>query len=305
MSELIPLASIEESILLLRRQRVMLDMDLARLYGIQTKVLVQAVKRNRDRFPGDFMFQLTKEELEDWRSQIVTSNPAAKMGLRRRPYAFTEHGVLMLSSVLRSRRAVQVNIEIMRAFLRLRRLVTGQPEIVARLDELERRYDARFRAVFEAIRLLMVEPERGRREIGFGAGEQGPGRGVRLPMHQYRCLRSGAHSVGGGGGEAAGEGVAGSGGEQRAARTGRISRGVHLMGTTLEFTVPNALLEMGLEPAEIQRRALEWLALSLFTRERISSGKAACLLGIHRSDILALLRQYGMAFVGTGLAKKV
>ncbi len=171
MSELIPLASIEDSILLLRRQRVMLDMDLARLYGIQTKVLVQAVKRNRDRFPGDFMFQLTKEELEDWRSQIVTSNPAAKMGLRRRPYAFTEHGVLMLSSVLRSRRAVQVNIEIMRAFVRLRRLVAGRPEIVARLDELERRYDARFRTVFEAIRRLMVEPEQAGREIGFGVEE--------------------------------------------------------------------------------------------------------------------------------------
>src|SRR5262245_15530985 len=112
-ASLIPTERIEKAILLVRGQKEILDRDLAELYGVATKALVQAVKRNRKRFPGDFMFQLSTEELERWRSQIVTSNPAAKMGLRRRPYAFTEQGVAMLSSVLHSQRAVEVNIEIM------------------------------------------------------------------------------------------------------------------------------------------------------------------------------------------------
>jgi hypothetical protein len=111
----IPPQLIERRIYLIRRQKVMLDRDLAELYRVETRALVQGVKRNLDRFPQDFMFQLTRDELEQWRSQIVISNPGAKMGLRRRPYAFTEQGVAMLSSVLRSERAVQVNIAIMRA----------------------------------------------------------------------------------------------------------------------------------------------------------------------------------------------
>src|SRR6476660_3667459 len=112
--------AIEQSIVQLRGQKVLLDADLAQLYGVTTKALNQAVQRNRSRFPEDFMFRLSAEELAKWRSQIVTSNSGAKMGLRRAPYAFTEQGVAMLSSVLRSERAVQVNIAIMRAFVKLR-----------------------------------------------------------------------------------------------------------------------------------------------------------------------------------------
>jgi hypothetical protein len=130
-------------------------------------VFNQAVKRNLNRFPEDFMFQLTKVELEDWRSQIVTSNPAAKMGLRRPPYAFTEQGVAMLSSVLRSERAVMVNIEIMRTFVRLRELLATHADLARRLDELEKKYDKQFASVFEAIRQLMTPPERPTREFGY------------------------------------------------------------------------------------------------------------------------------------------
>ena len=159
---------IERSILLIRGQKVLLDMDLARLYGVPTKVLVQAVKRNLARFPSDFMFQLSKQELEDWRSQFVTSNPRAKMGLRRPPYAFTEQGVAMLSSVLRSKRAVAVNIEIMRAFVRLRQMLAGHAELARKVDELEKKYDSQFSVVFDAIRQLMTPPKLPpKRRIGF------------------------------------------------------------------------------------------------------------------------------------------
>jgi hypothetical protein len=162
---------IESAVLVLRGEKVLLDADLAAMYGVTTKALNQAVRRNRSRFPPDFMFRLTKEELENWRSQVVTSNPAAKMGLRRAPYAFTEQGVAMLSSVLRSERAVRVNVEIMRAFVRLRRVLAVNAELAGRLDELERRvgrHDEQFTAVIRAIRQLMepVEPAK-RRKIGF------------------------------------------------------------------------------------------------------------------------------------------
>ena len=165
---LIPAERIEKAILLIRGQKVMLDADLAMLYQVQTKALVQAVKRNLNRFPSDFMFQLSKEELENWRSQIVTSNPGARMGLRRRPYAFTEQGVAMLSSVLHSERAVVVNIEIMRAFVRLRQILATHVELAHKLDELEKRYDAQFKMVFDAIRQLMAPPPDTRKgKIGF------------------------------------------------------------------------------------------------------------------------------------------
>ncbi len=154
-------------IVVIRDRQVMLDADLAELYRIRTKALVQAVKRNIERFPDDFMFQLSREELEDWRSQIVTSNPAAKMGLRRRPYAFTEHGILMLSSVLRSPRAVEVNIEIMRTFVRLRRMVATHEELAQKVAAMEKRYDARFRAVFDALRKLLLPPAVSTKRIGF------------------------------------------------------------------------------------------------------------------------------------------
>ena len=147
----------------------MLDFDLAELYGVETRALVQAVKRNQDRFPEDFMFQFTPQEREEWRSQFVMSNFSAKMGLRRRPYAFTEQGVAMLSSVLRSKRAVAVNVEIMRAFVRLREMLSSHKELARRLDDLEKQYDQKFRAVFDAIRQLMTPPSSSqqKRRIGF------------------------------------------------------------------------------------------------------------------------------------------
>jgi hypothetical protein len=164
---LIPAERIERSILLMRGQKVMLDRDLAELYGVETRVLVQAVKRNIKRFPADFMFQLSKPELENWRSHFVTSNPAAKMGLRRRPYAFTEQGVAMLSSVLHSDRAIDVNIAIMRAFVRLREMLASNANLARRLDELERKYDQQFSVVFEAIRQLMTPPSADKAEMGY------------------------------------------------------------------------------------------------------------------------------------------
>jgi hypothetical protein len=159
--DLIPVERIEKAILLIRGQKVLLDRDLGDLYGVATKVLNQAVGRNRNRFPDDFMFQLSREEFNDWRSQIVTSNSAAKMGVRRWPYAFTEQGVAMLSSVLNSDRAIEVNIAIMRAFVRLREMLSTHKDLARKLDELERKlaeHDDKFAVVFEAIRQLMAPP---------------------------------------------------------------------------------------------------------------------------------------------------
>ena len=161
----IPSERIAEAILMIRDQRVMLDWILAELYGVETRVLVQAVKRNRTRFPDDFMFQLTREEAASLRSQIVISS--SRGGRRTLPYAFTEQGVAMLSSVLRSRRAVEVNIEIMRMFVRLRIMIGGQADLVRRLDELEARYDEQFRTVFEAIRALITLDTKPANRIGF------------------------------------------------------------------------------------------------------------------------------------------
>ncbi|OGQ26322.1 MAG: DNA-binding protein [Deltaproteobacteria bacterium RBG_16_71_12] len=161
---------IERAILLLRGHRVLLDAELAALYGVETRELIQAVKRNIDRFPADFMFQLSAEELAALRSQSVMSKPAGRGGRRTLPYAFTEQGVAMLSSVLRSDRAVQVNIEIMRAFVRLRQLLRQNAELARRLVALEKKYDARFRAVFDAIRELMEPATKAKRLIGFGRG---------------------------------------------------------------------------------------------------------------------------------------
>ena len=158
--------AIEKRIFVLRGHRVMLSFDLAALYGVEPRALIQAVKRNIDRFPEDFMFQLTDQEFRDLKSQIVTSSWG---GLRRaKPYAFTEHGVAMLSSVLRSKRAVQVNIAIMRAFVRLRELLAGHQDLARKLAELEKKYDAQFKVVFDAIRNLMKPPVPTiRKQIGF------------------------------------------------------------------------------------------------------------------------------------------
>jgi hypothetical protein len=162
----VPLRRIEQAILVIRGHRVMLSADLAALYGVEPKVLVQAVKRNIERFPDDFMFQLTQDEHRILKSQFVTSSWG---GARRAlPYAFTEQGVAMLSSVLRSKRAVQVNVEVMRTFVRLRRILAENAGLAQRLDELEKKYDVQFKVVFDAIRQLMQPPPVPKRHrIGF------------------------------------------------------------------------------------------------------------------------------------------
>ena len=169
----IPAERIAQAILLIRGEKVLLDGELAKLYGVTTFNLNKAVKRNVKRFPEDFMFQLTDEEFENWRSQMVTPNSTIKMGVRYRPLAFTEHGIAMLSSVLNSERAVAVNIEIMRTFVRLRQWLTSNKDLAKRLDDLEMKYDRQFKSVFDAIRQLMspptATPKKGRigfREIG-------------------------------------------------------------------------------------------------------------------------------------------
>jgi ORF6N domain len=157
--------SIEKSILVIRGERVMLDEDLAKLYGVEVRALIQAVKRNAARFPDDFGFQLAKDEWEILKSQTVISSSYG--GRRFAPYAFTEHGVAMLASVLRSERAALVNIEVVRTFVRLRRTVAEHADLSRRLDALESRYDAEFRHVFDAIRELTAMPEKPKRKIGF------------------------------------------------------------------------------------------------------------------------------------------
>jgi phage regulator Rha-like protein len=145
----------------------MLDTDLAELYGVPAKVLNQAVRRNATRFPADFMFQLTGEEATALRSQFVTLKTGRGQHRKYRPYAFTEQGVAMLSSVLHSERAIQVNIAIMRAFVQLREMIGSNKGLARRLNELEKKYDSQFRVVFEAIRELMAEPESKVKRIGF------------------------------------------------------------------------------------------------------------------------------------------
>jgi hypothetical protein len=165
MKALMPVVLIEQKIYLMRGLKVMLSTDLADLYGVEPKVLVQTLKRNQDRFPDDFMFQLTKEEFLNLKSQIVTSSWG---GLRRAmPYAFTEQGVAMLSGVLNSKRAVQVNIAIMRAFVKLREMISSNKELAKKLQELEKKYDMQFKVVFDAIRELMKHPEPKQKKIGF------------------------------------------------------------------------------------------------------------------------------------------
>jgi ORF6N domain-containing protein len=183
----IPDSLIENSIVLVRGHKVILDRELARLYGVSTRTLNQAVKRNLNRFPEDFMFQLTADETAAWhhtsserlrsqivilnatnlRSQIVTLKKSRGKHVKYRPYAFTEHGILMLSSVLKSERAVQVNIQIMRTFVRLREILASNADLNRRLDDLERNYDTKFKVVFDAIRTLLAAPEKTTRKIGF------------------------------------------------------------------------------------------------------------------------------------------
>ncbi len=172
--------AIEGRIFMIRGHKVMLSTHLAELYGVEPKVMIQAVKRNSERFPADFMFQLTNQEVINLKSQIVTSSWG---GIRRaNPYAFTEQGVAMLSSVLRSKRAVQVNIAIMRAFVKLREILSTHKELAHKLAELERkieRHDEEIKTIFDAIRQLMATPEPKKKKIGFV---------VRERSVQYRTL---------------------------------------------------------------------------------------------------------------------
>ena len=158
---------ITDKIILFRDKKVMLDRDLAKLYGVPTFVLNQAVKRNIDRFPSDFMFRLDKKEAEFLTSQIVISKTEGRGGRRYLPYVFTEQGVAMLSSVLNSKRAIQVNIEIMRAFAKIREMILSYRELQKKINEMEQKYDKNFSAVFEALRELITPPEKPRRRIGF------------------------------------------------------------------------------------------------------------------------------------------
>jgi phage regulator Rha-like protein len=168
MTSIVPIESIVSKILFFRGEKVLLDRDLAELYGVETKVLKQAVRRNIKRFPNDFMFELTKEESQSLRSQNVT----LKRGQYSKylPFAFTEQGVAMLSSVLNNERAIDVNIAIMRAFVQLRRMIESHDELAGKLAELERHlkdHDEQIQAIFEAIHQLIAPPEKKRRKIGF------------------------------------------------------------------------------------------------------------------------------------------
>ena len=169
-------SKIASRIYLLRGKKVMMDRDLAELYGVETRVLNQAVKRNKDRFPEDFMFQLTKTEFENWISQFVISN-SEKMGLRKLPFVFTEQGVAMLSSVLSSKTAIEVNIQIIRVFTKMREFLFTHNEILLRLEKLEKEtltqgkkmteHEVEIQAIFEALKQLLQTPEQPRQKIGY------------------------------------------------------------------------------------------------------------------------------------------
>ena len=164
MSHLVPIEIIEQKIYLIRGQKVMLSNDLALLYNVEPRAVVQAVKRNIKRFPSDFMFQLTKTESSNLKSQIVISSWG---GRRASPYAFTEQGVAMLSSVLNSERAIQVNIQIMRTFTKLREMIASHADLRKKIEEMEKKYDGNFKVVFHALRQLLQKPEPNRGKIGF------------------------------------------------------------------------------------------------------------------------------------------
>lgn len=167
MKALVPIELIEKKILLIRGKKVMLDSDLAVLYGVPTKRLNEQVRRNLRRFPPDFMFQLTFDEAESLRSQFATLKTGRGRHRKYLPYVFTEQGVAMLSSVLNSERAIEVNILIMRAFVKLREMLVAHKDLAKKLEEMEKKYDAQFKVVFDAIYELMKPPEPSRRRIGF------------------------------------------------------------------------------------------------------------------------------------------
>jgi hypothetical protein len=163
--EKISLNEIEQCIFIVRKQKVMLDSDLAKIYGVETKKLNQAVKRNSNRFPNDFMFQLNNDESEFLRSQFVTSKKSG--GSRYLPHVFTEHGALMLANILNSEAAAEASIQVVRSFVRLREMVISHSELSRKLSDLEKKYDSQFKVVFEAIHKLMVIPEAAKKKIGI------------------------------------------------------------------------------------------------------------------------------------------
>ncbi len=167
MTEIMPMEKITGKIYLIRNTKVMLDRDLAELYAVETSQLKRAVRRHIDRFPEDFMFELTKDELENWRCQIGISNSNVKMGLRYRPMAFTEQGVAMLSSVLNSKRAIHVNIQIMRAFTQIRQMLSTHEDLKRKIEQMESKYDEQFSIVFDAIKQLIETESKPTRKIGF------------------------------------------------------------------------------------------------------------------------------------------
>jgi len=181
MTDLVPSSHVARSILTIRGHKVLLDRDLASLYGVENRVLLQAVRRNVRRFPDDFMIQLTPEEAAALRSQIVISKPG-RGGRRYLPFAFTEQGVAMLSTVLKSEQAIQVNIAIMRTFVQLREVMLSHRDLAAKLATLECKYDGKFKVVFDAIRKLMDPPRPPRKPVGFRTTlrEAAPGRRYRV-----------------------------------------------------------------------------------------------------------------------------
>lgn len=179
MKSLVPMEVIEQKILLIRREKMMLDKDLAALYGVTTSNLNKAVNRNIERFPLDFMIQLTDEEFKNLKFHFGTSSWG---GTRKPPRAFTEQGVAMLSSVLRSKRAVEANIMIVRTFVKLRRMIATHKDLAGKLAELEKKYDSQFKVVFDALRSLMSEPEPKEKKIGF----------IKERRAIYRMTRQGA-----------------------------------------------------------------------------------------------------------------
>ncbi|HLE41477.1 MAG TPA: ORF6N domain-containing protein [Nitrospirota bacterium] len=169
MKSLVAMEVVEKKIVLIRGQKVILDVDLSELYRVPTKVFNQAVKRNIDRFPKDFMFQLTADEALAIRSQFVT---ASKRNIRYLPYAFTEHGIIMAASILNSQRAIDASVYVVRAFVKLREMIASHKDLVKKLDELEKKYDGQFQIVFEAIRQILEVEDKPKRKIGFIAKER-------------------------------------------------------------------------------------------------------------------------------------
>ena len=164
---LIPIERIEQKIYLVRGEKIMLDSDLAEIYGVTTKRFNEQVKRNIKRFPEDFMFQLTAEEFENLRSQIATSSSITYGGRRYLPYVFTEHGALMAANILKSEIAVEASVQVVRAFVKLRQILASNAELSKKVEALEQKYDANFKVVFDAIKKLMLPPDKPRQAIGF------------------------------------------------------------------------------------------------------------------------------------------